>query len=96
MFFSVQFTVILVNAKVYLAKFQKKIAICESFFLKFCVFAFVCSRQFQPRKGSTLKTLHFHSQDMGRKLDVHKTFRRRPGRVLNVLCTFNIRPVSRG
>ena len=32
--------------------------------------------------------------DTGRKLNVHKTFRRRPGRLLNVLCTFNLRPVS--
>ena len=29
-------------------------------------------------------------------LNVHKTFRRRPGRLLNVLCTFNLRPVSTG
>ena len=28
--------------------------------------------------------------------NVHKKFRRRPGRLLNVLCTFNLRPVSRG
>ena len=34
--------------------------------------------------------------DTGRKLNVHKTFRRRPGRVLNVICTFNLRPVSTG
>ena len=32
--------------------------------------------------------------DTGRKLNVHRTFRRRSGRVLNVLCTFNLRPVS--
>ena len=32
--------------------------------------------------------------DTGRKLNVHKTFRGRPGRLLNVLCTFNLRPVS--
>ena len=32
----------------------------------------------------------------GRKLNVHKTFRRRPERLLNVLCTFNLRPVSTG
>ena len=32
--------------------------------------------------------------DTGRKWDLHKTFRRRPGRLLNVLCTFNLRPVS--
>ena len=30
----------------------------------------------------------------GRKLNVHKTLRRRPGRLLNVFCTFNLRPVS--
>ena len=34
--------------------------------------------------------------DKGRKLNVHKTFRRRPGRLPNVLCTFNLRPVSTG
>ena len=32
----------------------------------------------------------------GRKLNVHKTFRRRPGRPLNVLCTFSLRPVYTG
>ena len=34
--------------------------------------------------------------DTGRKLNVHKTFRRRPWRLLNVLCTFNLRSVSTG
>ena len=34
--------------------------------------------------------------DTGRELNVHKTFRRRPGRLLNVLCTFNLCPVSTG
>ena len=34
--------------------------------------------------------------DTGQKLNVHKTFRRRPGRLVNVLCTFNLRPVSTG
>ena len=32
--------------------------------------------------------------DAGPKFNVHKTLRRRPGRLLNVLCTFNLRPVS--
>ena len=32
--------------------------------------------------------------DTGQKLNVLKTFRRRPGPLLNVLCTFNLRPVS--
>ena len=27
-------------------------------------------------------------------MNVHKTFRRRPWRLLNVLCMFNLRPVS--
>ena len=34
--------------------------------------------------------------DTGRKLNVHKTFRRRTGHLLNVLCTSNLRPVSTG
>ena len=34
--------------------------------------------------------------DTGRKLNVHKAFRRRPGRLLNVLCMLNLRPVSTG
>ena len=32
----------------------------------------------------------------GRKLKVNKTFRRRSGHLLNVLCTFNLRAVSTG
>ena len=31
--------------------------------------------------------------DTGRKLNVHKMFRRCLGRILNVLCMFNLRPV---
>ena len=34
--------------------------------------------------------------DTGRELNVHKTFRRCPGYLLIVLCTFNLRPVSTG
>ena len=34
--------------------------------------------------------------DTGRKLNVHKTLRRRPRRLLNVLRTFNLRPMSVG
>ena len=34
--------------------------------------------------------------DTGRKLNVHKTFRRRPARLLNVLCMFNLCPMSTG
>ena len=40
--------------------------------------------------------IFFDAVDTGRKLNVHKTFRRRPGRLLNVLCTLNLRPVSTG
>ena len=32
----------------------------------------------------------------GRKLNSRKTFRACHGRLLNVLCTLNLRPVSRG
>ena len=34
--------------------------------------------------------------NIGRKLNVHKTFRTRPGRLLNVLCAFNLRLASTG
>ena len=34
--------------------------------------------------------------DTERKLNVHKTFRRRPERLLNILCTFNLCHVSKG
>ena len=34
--------------------------------------------------------------DTERKSHVHKTFRRSLGRLLNVFCTFNLRPVSTG
>ena len=34
--------------------------------------------------------------DTGRKLNARKTFRRRPIRLLNVLCAFHLRPVTTG
>ena len=34
--------------------------------------------------------------DTGSKLNAHKMFRRRPGRLLNVLCTFSLLPVPTG
>ena len=34
--------------------------------------------------------------DVERKLNVYKTFIRRPGRLLNILCTFDLRLVSTG
>ena len=42
------------------------------------------------------KNVQINPTDTGRKLNVHKTFRRRLGHFLNVLCTFNLRPVSMG
>ena len=39
-------------------------------------------------------TTHNYPVDTGRKLNVYKTSRRRPGGLLSVLCTFNLRPVS--
>ena len=38
----------------------------------------------------------YYALDVGCKLNVHKTVRRRSGRLLNILCTFNLYPVSRG
>ena len=49
-----------------------------------------------PEKIKLLKKEMQFPVDTGRKLNVHKTFRRRPGRLLNGLCTFNLRPVSTG
>ena len=37
-----------------------------------------------------------YAVDTGRTLNEHKVFRRRPGRLLNVLRTFNLRLVSTG
>ena len=34
--------------------------------------------------------------DTGSKMNVHKTFRRRPGCLLNVLCMFSLRRLSTG
>ena len=43
-----------------------------------------------------IEAKHNDLVDTGRKLNVHKTFSRRLGRLLNVLRTFNLRPVSTG
>ena len=37
-----------------------------------------------------IKCIATNPVDTGRKLNIHKTFRRRPGRLLNVLCTFKM------
>ena len=49
-------------------------------------------------KGTYFIPIDFNMKpvDTGCKLNVHKAFRRRPGRLLNVLCTFNLRPVPTG
>ena len=52
-----------------------------------------CSETFSVK---TIFLIRCNPVDTGRKLNVHKTFRRRPGRLLNVLCTFNLRLVSTG
>ena len=46
--------------------------------------------------AAVLKTQGQSPADTGRKLNVLKTLRRRPVCLLNVLCTFNLRPVSTG
>ena len=56
-----------------------------------------CSELIIKRLESSSNFLVLHTPaDTGRKLNVHKTFRRRPRRLLNVLCMFNLRPVSTG
>ena len=57
-------------------------------------FSFVCLCHF--RNSNPIMFEWINPLDTGRKLNVHKTFRRSPGRLLNVLCTFNLRPVSTG
>ena len=42
------------------------------------------------------RMLIFFPVDTGRKLNVRKTLRRRPGRLLNVFYAFSLRPVSTG
>ena len=54
------------------------------------------SKEYRFYHCSVWCPLKSYPLDTGRKLNVHKTFRRRPGRLLNVLCTFNLHPESRG
>ena len=46
------------------------------------------------KKGRSWSIVVTYPADTERKLKVHKTFRRLPGCLLNVLCTFSLRPVS--
>ena len=64
---------------------------------KYVFFALVVLNQILLLSYYSATLLFFYNQvDTGRKLNVHKMFRRRPGRLLNVLCTFNLRAVSIG
>lgn len=55
----------------------------------------------QSFKGNTLKTDHvdkfrisLYLLETERKLNVHETFRKHSGRLLNLLCTFSLRRVN--
>ena len=56
----------------------------------------VLSKVLDNNCSLTRISLIHNPTDTERKLEVHKASRRRPGRLLNVLCTFNLRPVSTG
>ena len=58
--------------------------------------SFHCAFFSKMRNQTRFLDLWWDPVDTGCKLNVHRTFRRRPGRPLNVLCTFNLRPVSTG
>ena len=47
----------------------------------------------RPSAFSFIKNTQYHAPQTQ---DVNWTYIRRPGRLLNVLCTFNVRPVSTG
>ena len=54
-----------------------------------------------PEEANVRMTLYALQQnvnpvDKERKFNVHNTFRRHPGRFLNVLSTFNLIPMSTG
>ena len=50
-------------------------------------------KKMRVRKSKSYKYYPVYTE---RKLNVHKTFRRRPELLLSVLCTFYLRPVSMG
>ena len=66
-----------------------------SIFLKFLCLLYFQSKHINEQALYCMIFKHF-PVDAGRKLNVHKTFRKRPGRLLNVLCAFSLRPVSMG
>ena len=57
---------------------------------KYFFFAFFSHKMDVEDVGETTN----NPVDTGRKLNAYKTFRRRPGHLLKVLCTFNLPPVS--
>ena len=46
--------------------------------------------------SKTKEKIYWAPVDTGRKLNVHKMFRRLPGHLLTILWTFSLRPVSTG
>ena len=71
--------------------------LCSWYVLIFILYYHCLSR----RKAHFIRIIPFQiiskqkPLDTACKMKVHKRFRRRPGRLLNLLCTFNLRPVSR-
>ena len=64
---------------------------------KSCTFSlFMCKSKFLSVDTNQIKSVYPIKVSSRRKLNVHKTFRRRPGRLLNVLYIFSLRPVSMG
>ena len=62
----------------------------------YCVVGYDLSKKHTLTLYQTQSVEPNYPVDTGRKLKVHKTFGRRPARHLNVLRTFNLRPVSAG
>ena len=65
------------------------------FWIRLCICGCVVANQFSSEVSESPQSLRY-PVDTGRKFNVHKTFKGRPGRPLNVLRTFNLRPVSTG
>ena len=79
-------------------------SLCHSVVFVLLIFSFCKTENFyvsevwrlrQRGKNKTRSNFN-NSVDTGRKLKVHETFRRCLGRLLNVLRTFNLRPVFTG
>ena len=71
--------------------------LCAKFFFKnLFTIEYGLSYSTYQKKSRGVKIIGISPLGTGCKLNVHKTFRRRPGRLLNVLCTLSLHPVSRG